>query len=186
MSGTSVATDAGGPPAPATVRVWDPVVRVFHWSLLIAFVAAYFSGDDWENLHIKIGYFVAGLVAFRIIWGLIGSEHARFRDFIYRPGTIIAFLRDSAAMKAKRYVGHNPAGGAMVIALILAITLISVSGYMMGMDAFWGAEWVEELHEGAVNLTLGLIGLHILGVLLASFEHKENLIKSMITGKKRK
>ena len=129
----------------------------------------------------------------RLVWGLIGSKHARFRDFIYRPSTVIAFLRDSVAMRAKRYIGHNPAGGAMVIALLLAITGISVSGYMMEMDAFWGEEWVEDLHEVLVNLTLGLVALHVIGVLVASFEHKENLIfehkenliKSMITGKKR-
>lgn len=185
MTVAETVTEAGSQLAPATVRVWDPKVRIFHWSLLIGFTAAYVSGDEWEQAHVKIGYVVAGLVAFRLIWGLIGSKHARFSDFIYHPTTVLGYLRDSAFMNAKRYIGHNPAGGAMVIALLLAIIGISVSGYMMGMDAFWGAEWVEELHEILVNLTLGLVVLHIIGVIVASFEHKENLIKSMITGTKR-
>ena len=185
MSADATKTEAGSQTAPATVRVWDPLVRIFHWSLLIAFAAAYISAEEWEKYHVQIGYVVAGLVAFRLVWGLIGSKHARFSDFIYRPKTVIGFLRDSVAMKAKRYIGHNPAGGAMGIALLIAITGISVSGYMMEMDAFWGEEWVEDLHEVLVNLTLGLVALHVIGVLVASFEHKENLIKSMFTGRKR-
>ncbi|HDZ80934.1 MAG TPA: cytochrome B [Roseobacter sp.] len=185
MAAETTKMEAGGHLVPTTVRVWDPMVRVFHWSLLIAFVAAYVSGEEWEKLHVNIGYVVAGLVAFRLVWGLIGSKHARFNDFICRPSTIVAFLRDSVAMKARRYIGHNPAGGAMVIALLLAIIGISISGYMMGMDAFWGEQWVQNLHEVLVNLTIGLVVLHIAGVIFASFEHKENLIKSMFTGKKR-
>ena len=185
MSAGATKMEAGSRMAPATVRVWDPMVRIFHWSLLLGFAAAYLSGDDWVKLHTKIGYAVAGLVAFRLVWGLIGSKHARFSDFIYNPFTVLGFLRDSVAMTAKRYIGHNPAGGAMVIALILSVSGICISGYMMEMDAFWGEQWVQDLHEVLVNLTLGLIVLHVIGVLVASFEHKENLIKSMITGRKR-
>ncbi|MGB7317682.1 MAG: cytochrome b/b6 domain-containing protein [Planktotalea sp.] len=178
--------ETGGEVPPETATVWDPLVRIFHWSLLAAFVAAYVSGDAWEKLHIKVGYVVIGLIAFRLVWGLIGSTHARFTDFVYRPSTIIAFLRDSVAFKAKRYLGHNPAGGAMVIALLVTLSAIGVSGYMMTMDAFWGAEWVEDLHEAFVSASLILIALHIAGVLFASFEHKENLVKSMFTGRKNK
>lgn len=185
MPAMATTTEAGSHEAPATVRVWDPMVRIFHWSLMASFTAAYISADEWERVHIKIGYIVAGLVASRAIWGLIGSKNARFTDFIYRPSTVLGFLRDSIAMKAKRYIGHNPAGGAMVIALLVAITAISTTGYMMGMDAYWGQEWVEDTHKVIVYMTLGLVALHVVGVLLASVEHKENLIKSMITGKKR-
>lgn len=185
MSEVATETEVGSPEAPATVRAWDPMVRIFHWSLLASFTAAYVSAGEWERVHTKIGYVVAGLVAFRVVWGMIGSKNARFRDFIYRPSTVFGFLRDSIAMKAKRYIGHNPAGGAMVIALLAAISGISVTGYMMGMDAYWGQEWVENTHKAIVYMTLGLVALHVAGVLLASFEHKENLIKSMITGTKR-
>lgn len=179
-----IKTDSGCDKPPVTVRVWDPLIRIFHWSLLTAFVAAYVTGDDWEKLHIKIGYVVIGLIAFRLVWGLIGSTHARFTDFVYHPSTIIAFLRDSVALKAKRYLGHNPAGGAMVIALLVTLSAIGATGYMMTLDAFWGAEWVEDLHEAFVTFSLVLIALHVAGVLLASFEHKENLVKSMFTGRK--
>lgn len=185
MDAEAVKTDAGSNMLPATVRVWDPLVRIFHWSLLTAFVAAYATGDDWEKLHVKIGYVVIGLIAFRLVWGLIGSTHARFTEFVYHPSTIIAFLRDSVAFKAKRYLGHNPAGGAMVIALLVTLSAIGATGYMMTMDAFRGAEWVEDLHEAFVTFSLVLIALHVVGVLLASFEHKENLVKSMFTGRKR-
>lgn len=171
---------------PDWVRVWDPAIRVFHWSLLSLFVFAYFTGDEWDWAHESAGYVIAGLVTARIVWGFIGSENARFSDFIYRPTAIIRFLQDSIALKAKRYRGHNPAGGAMVIALILAILTISASGYMMTMDMFWGAQWVQNMHEIAVNGTLGLIIIHVFGVALASFEHKENLVKSMLTGLKRR
>lgn len=177
---------AGSQRAPALIRVWDPMVRVFHWSLLAAFIAAYASSSDWEKLHIKLGYVVAGLVAFRLVWGVIGSPHARFRDFIYRPATVLAFLRDSLMLRARRYLGHNPAGGAMVIALLTALTGICATGYMMSLDAFWGAQWVEDLHKLLVNAALVLVALHLVGVVLASYEHKENLVKSMFTGKKRR
>lgn len=186
MTGAGIKTDARSIGQPATVRVWDPLVRLFHWSLLASFVAAYATGDDWEKLHIKVGYVVIGLVAFRLCWGLVGSAHARFSDFIYRPSTVIAFLKQSTAFKAKRYLGHNPAGGAMVIALLVTLSAIGGTGYMMTMDAFWGAEWVEELHEAFVTFSLILIALHVAGVLFASFEHKENLVKSMVTGLKRR
>jgi cytochrome b len=120
-----------------------------------------------------------------MIWGFVGPRHARFADFIYSPRTTLRFLRDSLLLRAKRYLGHNPAGGVMVVALLLAISGIATTGYMMTTDAYWGVEWVEEAHGTLVNLTLALIGLHIAGVILASIEHKENLARAMITGRKR-
>ena len=168
------------------IRVWDPLVRIFHWSLVGGFAVAYITADEWDKAHELVGYIIAGLIAFRLFWGLVGSRHARFSDFLYRPSTIVAFIKDSLAMKGKRYVGHNPAGGAMVVALLLAIVGIAATGYMMTLDMFWGAEWVEDAHEILVNGTLLLIILHVVGVILASFEHKENLVRSMITGLKRR
>ena len=161
------------------------MVRIFHWSLVGGFAVAYVTADEWDKAHELVGYIIAGLIAFRLFWGLVGSRHARFSDFLYRPSTIVAFIKDSLAMKGKRYVGHNPAGGAMVVALLLAIVGIAATGYMMTLDMFWGAEWVEDAHEILVNGTLLLIILHVVGVILASFEHKENLVRSMITGLKR-
>ncbi len=168
------------------VRVWDPLVRTFHWSLVGLFGFAFITGDEWGWVHRQSGYIVAGLLAARVIWGVIGPRHARFSDFVYRPATVFAFLKDMLAMKAKRYIGHNPAGGAMAVALILAITAICVTGHMMTMDAYWGAQWVEDAHEISVNATLVLIALHVAGVVLTSIEQKENLVKSMFTGLKRR
>lgn len=176
---------AGGSAPPATVRVWDPFVRLFHWSLVILFATAWLTGDEVQNIHETSGYIIAGLLAARVIWGLIGAQHARFSDFIYRPATVVGFLVDMARGRASRYIGHNPAGGAMVIALIATIAGIAGTGIMMTTDMFWGVSWVEDLHEVLSTLALVLVGLHVVGVVVASFEHRENLVRSMFTGRKR-
>ncbi len=186
MSETSAQTISSGDTPRDMVRVWDPFVRMFHWSLVILFAAAFVTGDEWEKLHLPIGYAVAGLVAARVIWGLIGTRHARFSDFVFAPATTLGFIADTMRLKAKRYLGHNPLGGLMVIALLLAIAGICTTGYMMTTDAFWGIEWVEETHEALVYGTLVLIALHVAGVIFASVEHSENLVRSMVTGLKRR
>ncbi|QKV19260.1 cytochrome b/b6 domain-containing protein [Oricola thermophila] len=178
-------TEAGGETRPATVRVWDPLVRIFHWSLVGLFAFAFVTGDEWEKAHVAAGYAIAGLIAFRVAWGLVGPRHARFADFVRGPGTILAYLRAMLGRTAPRHLGHNPAGGAMVVALLLAIGGIAATGYMMTTNAFWGVEWVEDVHEALAFGTLGLIALHVGGVILASVEHGENLVRAMITGRKR-
>lgn len=177
---------SSGPAAAApTVKVWDPLVRVFHWSLVIAFVVAWATGDELQRVHEIAGYTIAGLVAFRIVWGLVGSTHARFTDFVRSPAAVARYLLNTARLRARRYLGHNPAGGAMILALLVMLAVICTTGFLMTTDAFWGVEWVEETHEVAVNLTLVLIGLHLAGVAVASIEHRENLVRAMITGRKR-
>ncbi len=114
--------------ASSEIKVWDPLVRLFHWSLVAAFVIAYLTGDELEEVHVLAGYFIAGLVVFRLIWGVIGTQHARFSDFVFRPATVIAYLKDILAFRARRYIGHNPAGGAMVIALLISLSLATLSG----------------------------------------------------------
>lgn len=177
---------AGGVKPPATVRVWDPFVRVFHWTLVALFAAAFLTGDHFENAHIAIGYAILGLLAARVIWGFVGPRHARFSDFVRKPADVVAYLRDALAFRAKRYLGHNPAGGIMIIALLAALLGTGATGFMMTTDAFWDSKWVEEVHEALANATLGLVALHVIGVLFASFEHRENLIKAMFTGRKRR
>lgn len=110
------------------IRVWDPLVRIFHWGLVIAFTVAYLSGDEENSLHIYSGYAVLGLIAFRVIWGLIGTRYARFSDFVYSPATVIQYLKGLVARKPKHYTGHNPAGGWMVIAMLLGLFVVTVSG----------------------------------------------------------
>ena len=183
--GVTPPASIGSPAAPRTVKVWDPLVRLFHWSLLAAFVTAWATGDELKSVHEIAGYTIAGLLVFRVFWGLFGSTHARFTDFVRRPSVVIGYLADTARLRARRYIGHNPAGGAMVVALLVMLSVICGSGILMTTDAFWGVEWVEETHEIAVNVTLVLIALHIAGVLFASLEHGENLVAAMITGRKR-
>jgi cytochrome b len=192
----SDAVEAGGvlPPAmaasprdaaPPMVRVWDPFVRLFHWSLVGLFVLALITGDEVERLHLAAGYAIAGLAALRVAWGFVGPRHARFRDFVRPPREVLDYLRAAVRLRAPRHLGHNPAGGAMAVALLALLAGVAATCFTMTTDAFWGAQWVEDLHEGLVNTMLVLIALHVIGVLFASFEHGENLIRAMFTGRKR-
>lgn len=177
--------EAGGATPPATVEVWDPLVRVFHWSLAALVAVAFATGDEVEAVHVAAGYGVVGLMAVRIAWGFVGTRHARFSDFVASPGTVVAYLRDMLRFRAPRHLGHNPAGGAMIVALILLVAVTGATGIMMTSDAFWGAEWVEDVHEAFAHLTLVFAGLHVAGVIVSSLAHGENLVKAMITGRKR-
>jgi cytochrome b len=188
-------TEAGGVPPPAssggpdvsqTVRVWDPLVRLFHWSLVAAFVVAWASGKELQGLHQTAGYAILALLALRIVWGFVGPGHARFSDFVYRPSVVLEYLRNAARFRARRYVGHNPAGGAMILTLIATLAATCVTGIMMTTDAYWGVAWVGEAHGLAANLAIILVGLHLAGVFAASVEHRENLVRAMITGRKRR
>ncbi|MCP5162174.1 MAG: cytochrome b/b6 domain-containing protein [Hahellaceae bacterium] len=182
------------------VRVWDPLVRLFHWFLVGAFFLAYLTEDDFITIHSWAGYTVLGLLVIRIVWGLIGTRHARFSDFVYSPKNILIFLKDTLALRAKRYLGHNPAGGAMVILLMLSLIATTVSGVVLfGVDEgqgplaswvinhenFW-AEMLEEVHEFFANFTLFLVFVHVAGVIVESLIHRENLIGAMFSGNKRK
>ncbi len=189
-------------PAPRseTIYVWDPLVRIFHWSLVLGFAVAYLSGEtEWPSLHAWAGYAVGGLVLFRLLWGLVGSRHARFTDFVVPPAAVLAYARDLLRGQAKRYLGHNPLGGAMVIALLVMLTLSTVTGLVVygaedGAGPLAGlqhslnhtvAEAFEELHELTSHLALFLVIVHIGGVLLSSWLHRENLVRAMVTGRKR-
>lgn len=179
-----------------TIKVWDPLVRIFHWSLVLFFFIAYLSEDEFETLHVWAGYSVAALVAFRLLWGLIGTRHARFSDFVQSPRGVWNYLVAIPAGKARRYIGHNPAGGAMVIALLLALTGTVVFGMAtLGADenagplagtwlASFNEHTLKEIHEFFANSTLALVFLHVAGVLFSSLHHRENLVRSMIHGRK--
>ena len=109
------------------IRVWDPLVRFFHWGLVLTFIIAYLSGDEENTLHIYSGYAVLGLIIFRVFWGLIGTRHARFSDFVTTPSAMMEYLKNLAE-KPKRYIGHNPAGGWMVIVMLITLFIVTVSG----------------------------------------------------------
>jgi cytochrome b len=110
------------------IRVWDPLVRIFHWSLVVGFTIAYLSGEEESNVHIYAGYMVLGLIIFRVLWGFMGSRYARFSSFVTSPATTLQYLKDLAAKRPQHYIGHNPAGGWMVLALLLCLFVVSLSG----------------------------------------------------------
>ena len=192
------------------VKVWDIFVRFFHWTLVASFFIAYITEDDVMWLHEFAGYTILALVAARVIWGIIGTRYARFSSIIFKPSTIKQYFKDSLRFKSKRYLGHNPLGGTMVITLLLMLVLTSLSGIKAeGGNIFAGAsdfnieiiksafadddhdregggsEFWEEIHEFIANATLLLVFLHVAGVIFSSIAHGENLVRSMITGRKR-
>jgi cytochrome b len=181
------------------IRVWDLLVRVFHWLLVIGFVTAYFVEPEESSFHVLAGYTVLGLVLIRVIWGFVGTKHARFSDFLYRPSVVLRYLVDTVRFRAQRYLGHSPGGGAMAVLLLVALLATTVSGLMAyGADQHQGplvawmvgvskdtGELIEGVHEVVANITLGLVILHLVGVAVASLSHRENLVKAMFTGYKR-
>lgn len=180
------------------IRVWDLPVRLFHWTLVASFFIAYFTEDDLMTVHSYAGYTVAALVLFRLLWGLIGSYHARFINFVRPPREALAYLKDIALLHPKRYLGHNPAGGAMVIALLVSLLVTVLTGLivygteeaagplagLLGHAPEFIGEAFEELHEFFANFTLLLVGLHVAGVIVAGLQHRENLVRAMFTGNK--
>lgn len=168
-----------------SVQVWDPLVRVFHWSLVLAFFGAYALGDDGGEWHQVLGYIVLGLVTFRLIWGVAGTRYARFSSFVPTPGKVICYLKDVVVRREARHLGHNPAGAVMIVALLLMLIGTGATGWLLTTDAFWGSEALEDVHEGFANGTLVLVGLHVAGVIFSSLRHHENLVRAMFTGRKR-
>lgn len=168
------------------VKVWDPAVRIFHWSLVTAFAVAYFTADNAGAVHQWSGYAALGLVAFRLIWGVIGSRHARFSDFMPGPAKLVGYVRQMIRGREPRYLGHNPGAAIMILFLLLATGVIGVSGWLLTTDWGWGSTIIEEVHEVTVNITLVAIALHVGAAVYESFRHRENLIRSMFTGYKRR
>jgi cytochrome b len=211
------------------IKVWDIAIRVFHWTLVGCYALAFISSENIPKLHVFFGYSVLFLVLFRILYGFVGSKYARFSDFLYRPTQITDYLKGLLIGKPKHYIGHNPAGGFMIVILLLSLLSLTLTGLKAygvkghgplakheisfmtkafadsddkhdhnehdsrkqlspknhrteknERDEFW-----EEVHETIAHFTLFLISIHILGVLVSSLVHRENLIKAMITGRKR-
>lgn len=172
-------------PQPGTkVRVWDRFVRSYHWGQAALIAAAWLTADGLRLAHEWFGYTLAVLLAARVVWGLVGPRTARFSDFVRGPGAVMAYLRDLRAGRAPHYLGHNPAGGAMILALMASIAGTALTGWLMETDRFWGSSAVEGLHEGLATLMLVLVVVHLLGVVVESFRQRENLVAAMITGEK--
>lgn len=176
--------DSGDPDDARTVRVWDGVVRGFHWITVGCFTLAYLFQDP-RPLHESLGLTIAAVLAIRVVWGFIGTRHARFADFVPGPSRFFGYVRDAMAGRDARYRGHNPAGGAMVVALMVLLALTAGSGWLMTTDAYFGDDGMEAFHGFVANATVGLVALHLGGVVFESLRHRENLVKAMITGLKR-
>lgn len=165
-------------------RVWDLPTRVFHWTLVMMFAFAFLTSDDdhWALLHVTAGYTIGGLLIFRVIWGFTGTRYARFSDFLKRPSEVIYYLRKLVQGDDHACAGHNPAGGVSILLLLLSGLGATLSGILIYEDV--DLPMLEEIHEGGSNLMLLLVALHILGVGVSSFVHRQNLVASMITGMK--
>ena len=192
-----------------TIIVWDPLVRLFHWTLVAAFVLAYFSqegpleelldGKLLQLIHVWAGYTLVGLLLFRLLWGFVGPRYARFSDFVRGPRKTLWYLRDVLTLRSPRHVGHNPAGGAMIVILLLSLAVTVTAGLLLyGADKGLGPlaglltdssegfiDTVAEIHEFFANFTVLLVVGHLIGVIWESVLHRENLARAMITGRKR-
>ena len=179
------------------IKVWDILVRIFHWSLVLFFSIAYISGgeDEWLSIHSYAGYTIIAIVLLRVLWGFVGTKYARFSNFVTGPQKALNYLKEEISGDAKRYLGHNPAGGLMVITLLISLVVTVISGMaIIATDgegplattfiASFSGDWLEEIHEIFTTLILLLVLTHIAGVIFSSLLQEENLVKAMITGKK--
>ena len=166
------------------ILVWDAPVRVFHWCLALSFFGAYLTAESerWRVVHVSLGYTAGALVAFRLVWGLIGTRHARFAAFVRGPQAVLHYARSLLRGEPEHHVGHNPAGALGIVALLTAVAITVGLGWAKYTDR--GGDWVKDVHELMGNLTLALVGLHVAAVLLSSWLHRENLVRAMVTGRK--
>jgi cytochrome b len=174
------------PDAPASIAVWDLPLRVLHWTLAAAVLTAYFSANLFDNVvHEITGYAVLVLIGLRAAWGIFGTRYSRLANVVRPLRAAPRYLRQLARGRPGRYLGLNPAGAAMAVALALLLVVSTVSGWMQITQRFFGVEWVEQLHTWSSNLVLALVIVHVLGVLAMCVLQNENLVRAMITGRKR-
>ncbi len=180
----SPTAEAAGTPPVRKVLVWDAPVRIFHWLMVLSFAGAYLTAESerWRLVHVTLGYTMAGLVAFRVFWGFVGTRHARFASFVRGPAAVARYLRGLAGGPSERVAGHNPAGALAIVALLGMTVVVTAAGWATYNDV--GGGWLEELHEGAANVMLTIVGVHVAGVLLGSWLRRDNLIGAMVSGRK--
>ncbi|RYY76273.1 MAG: cytochrome B [Gammaproteobacteria bacterium] len=172
---------------PKTEILWDPLVRLFHWSIAIIFIANYFFNEAGETWHQWLGYIAIVWLVVRFLWGFWGKGAARWSDFF--PTRANLGVHVSALLKREHFhrMGHSPLGALVMITMMLCILLLGITGYLMQeVDYFWGEDWLEDLHGLIANSLMALVVLHIFAAIIESIRLKENLPLSMITGKRRK
>lgn len=179
------------------ILVWDLPTRLFHWLLAASFVVAYLSAGEanWLNVHVFSGYLMLGLLGFRLVWGFVGGRYARFSSFRFSLNEGLGYLKQVLAGTARRHLGHNPAGSWAVYLLLTLTFLAGLSGLvtLAGQEGQGPlAAWVpyaysaafKEIHEAVVNAMLAMVILHLAGVALESWRHRENLPRAMLSGSK--
>jgi cytochrome b len=166
------------------VLVWDVPTRVFHWLLVISFTVIFLTAESerHRDVHVSLGYILLGLIAFRLVWGFVGTHYARFSSFLFSPARIAAYTSSLIRGKPEHYAGHNPAGSVAVFALLGLGIVSGVSGVLSFQEI--GGDAVENIHDLVSYSMLGVVALHVLGVVASSAIHRENLVRSMITGYK--
>jgi cytochrome b len=166
------------------ILVWDLPTRVMHWTMALSFVGAFLTAESerYRDVHVMLGYTLIGVIVCRVLWGLIGTRYARFRSFLFGPRAIADYLMSLVQGRPQHYVGHNPAGSVAIYLLLALGVLAGVTGYAAYNGI--GGDALSELHEGAANFMLGAVIIHIAGVIVSTFLHRENLVGAMITGRK--
>ncbi|GHA21634.1 cytochrome b561 [Devosia pacifica] len=178
-------SEAADPRSAASVRVWDPLVRLFHWTVVTGCILNLWVLEHGHYWHRVVGYVVAGAVVVRIIWGFIGTRHARFADFVPSSNRVVRHIRQVLSGRDQRRLGHSPLGAVVMLTLMLLLLGLGLTGWMMGLDAFWGDKWLEQVHEVLSNALIAVALAHATAALVESYRHRENLVWSMITGRKR-
>ena len=167
------------------VRVWGPFIRLGHWLLVALTIVAWVTRSGARAWHEWTGYAVLAVVAVRLVWGFAGSGHARFGSFLRTPAVTWAYARAVAGGREPRHLGHNPLGGYMVVVLLAVTAATCATGWLYTTDRYWGVEWVETAHSALADLLVILAALHVVGVIVASLRHRENLVAAMLHGRKR-
>ncbi|MGZ5130161.1 MAG: cytochrome b/b6 domain-containing protein [Caldimonas sp.] len=175
---------AAAAPARTSILVWDAPVRVFHWLMVLSFAGAYLTAESerWRLAHVTLGYTMAGLVGFRILWGLAGTRYARFSSFVRGPAAVARYIRALMRGDPDHPPGHNPAGALAIVALLGLTLAVSATGWAVFNEI--GGNRFEGAHEAVAGVMLGIVGVHVAGVLIASWLHRDNLVGAMITGRK--
>ena len=164
--------------------IWDWPVRFFHWLLVLSFAGAWITADSerWRLVHVTFGYTMFGLVVFRLVWGIVGTRHARFASFVRGPVAILRYARSLLTLTPEPSAGHNPVGALAIIVLLGLVLITAGTGHLIYSNA--AGEWAEEMHEAMAGIMLGMVIVHVIGVTATSLLHWENLIGAMITGRK--
>jgi len=166
------------------ILVWDAPTRAYHWLQALAFLGAYLTSDSekYRDIHVALGYILFGLIAFRLLWGFIGTRYAKFSSFLFKPGQITTYLISLLKGKSEHFIGHNPLGSVAIWLLLGLGIILCVTGVLLLRDDV--ADIVERIHDFATNAMLVVVAIHLAGVFVSSLLEKENLVRAMITGAK--